>query len=45
MAKIRRGVAPICLETGRYECLTEHSEQEWICPVCDMDEIESAIYT
>ncbi len=41
MAKMRCGVAPICLETGRYEELTE---QERICPVCNMDEIESEIH-
>ncbi len=41
MAKMRCGVAPIRLETGRYEGLTE---QEWICPVCHMDEIESEIH-
>ncbi len=41
MAKMRCGVAPICLETGLYEGLTE---QERICPVCDMDEIESEIH-
>ncbi len=41
MAKMRCRVAPICLETGRYEGLTE---QERICPVCDMDEIESEIH-
>ncbi len=41
MAKMRCGVAPIRLETGRYEGLTE---QERICPVCDMDEIESEIH-
>ncbi len=41
MAKMRCGVALICLETGRYEGLTE---QEWICSVCDMDEIESEIH-
>ncbi len=35
------GVVPICLETGWYEWLTE---QERICPVCDMDEIESEIH-
>ncbi len=34
-------VAPICLETGRYEGLTE---QERIFPVYDMDEIESEIH-
>ncbi len=41
MAKMRCGVAPICLETDQYEGLTE---QERICPVCDMDEIESEIH-
>ncbi len=41
MAKKSCGVAPICLETARYEKLTE---QEWICPVCDMDEIETEIH-
>ncbi len=41
IAKMRCGVAPICLETGRYEGLTE---QERICPVCDMDKIESEIH-
>ncbi len=41
MAKMRCGVAPIRLEAGRYEGLTE---QERICPVCDMDEIESEIH-
>ncbi len=40
MTKMKCGVAPICLETGRYKGLTE---QERICPVCDMDEIESEI--
>ncbi len=41
VAKMKCGVAPIHLETGRYEGLTE---QELICPVCDMDEIESEIH-
>ncbi len=41
MAKMRCGVAPIRLETGKYEGLTE---QERICPVCDMNEIESEIH-
>ncbi len=41
MAKMKCGVAPICLETGRYEGLTE---QERICPVCNIDEIESKIH-
>ncbi len=35
------GVAPICIKTGRYDGL---NEQERICPVCDMHEIESEIY-
>ncbi len=38
--KMRCGVAPICLKTGRYKGLTE---QERIYPMCDMDEIESEI--
>ncbi len=41
MAKMRCGVAPICLKTGWYEGLTE---QKRICPVCDVDEIESEIH-
>ncbi len=40
MAKMRCGVTPICLETGRYKWLTE---QERISPLCNMDEIESDI--
>ncbi len=38
---MRCGVAPIRLETGRYEGLTE---QELICPVCDIGEMESEIH-
>ncbi len=38
---MRCGVAPIRHETGRYERLTE---QERICPVCNMDQIESEIH-
>ncbi len=38
---MRCGVAPIRLETGRYEGLTE---QERICTVCNMDEIESEMH-
>ena len=30
-AKFRMGVAPLRIETGRYECL---SEVERICPLC-----------
>ncbi len=41
MTKMRCGVAPLHLETGQYEGLTE---QERISPVCNMDEIESEIH-
>ncbi len=43
MAKMKMScrVAPIHIETGLYEGL---AEQEQICPVCDMDEIESEIH-
>ncbi len=41
MPKMRCGVAPVCLETGRYEGLTE---QERLHPVCDINEIESDIH-
>ncbi len=41
IAKMRCGVALICLETGRYEGLTG---QERICPMCEMDEIEYEIH-
>ena len=41
MAKIRCGVAPIRLETGRYEGLPEN---ERLCPVCSLQEIESEVH-
>ena len=37
LAKFRAGVAPIRLETGRYEGL---DVDEWLCPICT-DQIES----
>ena len=41
LAKFRCGVAPIRLETGRYEGLPEG---ERICPMCDSEDIESEIH-
>lgn len=38
LAKFRCGVAPIRLETGRYEGLPE---AERLCPVCDTAEVET----
>ncbi len=43
MAKFRCGVAPICLETGRYEVLSV-PEQERICNNCDLNEIENEVH-
>ncbi len=41
MAKIRCGVAPIRLETGRYEGLPEN---ERLYPVCLSQEVESEVH-
>ncbi len=40
-AKFRCGVAPIRLETGRYENLPE---EQRLCPMCDSQAIESEIH-
>ncbi len=40
-ARLRCGVAPIRLETGRFERIPE---EERLCPVCDSGEIENEIH-
>ena len=42
MARFRCGVAPIRIELGRYEGLPE---EERICPVCEVGEVESEEHT
>ncbi len=41
-SKFRCGLAPICIETGRYENLVE---EQRLCVLCNMGEVESEQHT